>query len=67
MPKPDRVEKEEEIVRGIVPHSSLAPSSEIESDEFDYVEDPEEENNLNVKKMRRGRKPIKARSLKSLM
>ncbi|KAF7154417.1 hypothetical protein RHSIM_Rhsim01G0164400 [Rhododendron simsii] len=66
VPKPDRVEKEE-IVSGIVPHSSLAPSSEIESDEFDYVEDEEEENNLNVKKMRRGRKPIKARSLKSLM
>ncbi|KAF7153881.1 hypothetical protein RHSIM_Rhsim01G0164000 [Rhododendron simsii] len=73
--KAERVEEEEkEInVRERVLHSSiLVSSSEMDSDEFDYVEDKkkeDEENNANAKKkkMRRGRKPIKARSLKSLM
>ncbi|KAH7849630.1 hypothetical protein Vadar_020630 [Vaccinium darrowii] len=72
VPKSDSVEEEEEeIVREIVPqHSSLSSSSsEIDSEEFDYIEDDDDEDKedkRNVKK-RRGRKPIKARSLKSLM
>lgn len=72
--KSERVEEEEkEInVRERVPHFSiLLSSSEMDSDEFEYVEDmkkDDEENNAKKKKkMRRGRKPIKARSLKSLM
>ncbi|KAI8571953.1 hypothetical protein RHMOL_Rhmol01G0161000 [Rhododendron molle] len=75
--KSERVEEEEkekEInVKERVPHSSiLLSSSEMDSDEFDYVEDKKKEDeeynaNAKKKKMRRGRKPIKARSLKSLM
>ncbi|GMP61393.1 hypothetical protein CsSME_00023882 [Camellia sinensis var. sinensis] len=68
--------KDVDEVKVIVTKATTTPysssSSQIDNEEFDYIEDDDDDDDENVEECgefgkKRGRKPIKARSLKSLM